>query len=58
MKFLVVQSQPKNAQKMLDQLAAQGWRVVAQSESTWVINKCLGLSRSIDSIINYTLAKD
>lgn len=58
MKYLVVQAQPGKAQKMLDQLAAQGWRVVSQSESTWTIKKCLGLSNTVDSIINYTLEKD
>lgn len=57
MKYLLIQCQPKDAQKKLDQLASQGWRVVSQSESTWTINKCFGLSKSVDSILNITLEK-
>ena len=55
-KFLSVQ--PKNAEKAINQLAAQGWKVVSQSESTWTIKKCFGFSGEIDAIINFTLVKE
>lgn len=58
MKYLCIQSRPKDLQKKLDQLAADGWKVVAQSESTWVIKKCFGFSNTVDSIINVTLVKE
>ncbi len=58
MKYTILQCVPKEAEKKLNALAAQGWKVVAQSESTWEINKCFGFSNTIDSIINITLVKE
>ena len=57
MTYRSVQVRPKDFEKVINGLAAEGWQVVAQSESTWVISKCFGLSRTVDSIINVTLAK-
>ena len=56
--YTVLQVQPKDAQKKLNELAAQGWRVVSSSESTWTIRKCFGLSNTVDSILNIILVKD
>ena len=53
-----LQVRPKDLEKKVNALAAQGWRVVAQSESTWIIRKCCGLSNTVDSIINVTLEKE
>jgi hypothetical protein len=53
-----LQAQPKDLEKRLNALAAEGWHVVAQSESTWVIKKCCGLSNYVDSVINVTLEKE
>ncbi len=58
MQYTVIQCRPKDAQKKLNALAANGWKVASQSESTWTVNQCLGLSNTVDSIINYTLYKD
>ena len=58
MQYMVLSIQPKDAEKKLNALGAQGWKVVSQSESTWVINKCCGLSNSIDAVINITLEKN
>lgn len=58
MKYTLIQTQPKDAEKKINALAAEGWKVVSQSESTWVIKKCLGLSNTIDSIINIVLVKE
>lgn len=58
MQYIVIQCQPKDAQKKLNALAADGWKVVFQSESTREISSCFGLSKNIDSIINYTLIKE
>ena len=49
---------PKDFEKKVNAMAANGWRVVAQSESTWTIRKCFGFSNTVDSIINVTLEKD
>ena len=58
MKYICIQARPKDLEKKLAQYGADGWRVVAQSESTWVIKQCLGLSNTVDSIINVTLEKE
>jgi len=58
MKYTFLSVQPKDAEKKINQLAQNGWKVVAQSESTWVIPKCFGISKSVDAIINITLAKE
>lgn len=58
MQYIVIQCQPKDAQKKLNALAADGWKVVFQSESTWEIKKCFGLSNTVDSIINIILVKE
>lgn len=58
MQYTVIQCQPKDAQKKLNALAADGWKVVSSSESTWKINKCFGLSSTVDSIINIILVKE
>ena len=58
MQYTILQCRPKDAEKKLNVLAADGWRVVSQSESTWEIKKCFGLSNTVDSIINITLARD
>lgn len=58
MQYTVLQVVPKEAEKKLSVLAAQGWKVVSSSESTWTINKCFGLSHSVDSIINVILVKE
>lgn len=52
-----IQAQPKDLEKRLNALSAEGWKVVAQSESTWVIRKCCGLSNTVDAIVNVTLEK-
>ena len=57
MEYMSLQARPKDFDKKVNALAAEGWKVVAQSESTWTIVKCCGLSNSVDSIINVTLAK-
>lgn len=58
MQYTILSVRPKEAQKKLNALAEQGWRVVSSSESAWVIKKCLGLSHVEDSIINIILVKD
>ena len=58
MKYTVLQCRPKDAEKKLNALAAQGWKVVAQSETAWPIKKCFGLSRDVDAIINFTLVME
>ena len=58
MQYTILQCRPKDAEKKLNALAAEGWKVVAQSESTWVIKRCFGLSNVLDSIINITLVKE
>lgn len=58
MKYMVLQCRPKDAEKKLNALAAEGWKVVSQSESTWTIRKCFGLSNEVDSLINFTLVKE
>ena len=57
MAYTLLQVRPKDFDKKVNALAAEGWKVVSQSESTWVINKCCGLSKTVDSIINVTLTK-
>lgn len=56
--YTVIQVRPKDAQKQINALAAQGWKVVSSSESTWVIKKCLGFSNTVDSILNVILVKE
>lgn len=56
--YMVLQVQPKDAEKKLNELAAQGWKVVSSSESTWTIKKCFGCSNYVDSIINIILVKE
>ena len=58
MKYVCIQARPKDLEKKLNQLVAEGWKVVCQSESTWEIKKCLGFSNTVDSIINVTLVKE
>ena len=58
MMYTILQVQPKDAEKKLNDLAAQGWKVVSSSESTWTLSKCFGLSHSVDSIINVILVKE
>jgi len=58
MKYTTIESQPKDLAKKLNALAAEGWKVVSQSESSWTIRKCCGLSTTVDAIINVTLAKE
>ena len=58
MKYMVVSCRPKDAEKKLNALASEGWKVVSQSETAWPIKQCFGLSNTVDAIINYTLVKD
>lgn len=58
MTYTTIQVRPKDATKKLNALGAEGWKVVGQSESTWVIRKCCGLSNTVDSILNITLVKE
>lgn len=58
MKYTVLQCKPKEAEKKLNALATQGWRVVSQSESAWSFSKCFGLSHTVDSLLNIVLAKE
>lgn len=58
MKYTTLQCRPKEAEKKLNALAAEGWKVVSQSETAWPIKKCFGLSNEVDAIINFTLAKE
>lgn len=57
MEYTHLEVRPKDFDKKVNALAAEGWKVVAQSESAWVINKCCGLSNTVDSIINVTLGR-
>lgn len=57
MVYTHLEVRPKDFDKKVNAMAQQGWKVVAQSESTWEIHKCCGLSNTVDSIINVTLAK-
>ena len=58
MTYTVLQCRPKEAEKKLNALAKEGWKVVAQSETARPIKKCFGLSNEVDAIINYTLVKE
>ena len=58
MQYTVISARPKDLEKKLNQLAADGWKVVSQSETAWVIKKCFGLSNTTDAIINVTLVKE
>lgn len=58
MKYSLLQTQPKDLEKKLNVLAEQGWKVVSSSESAWVINKCCGLSHTVDSIVNVILSHE
>lgn len=58
MTYTHLEVRPKDFDKKVNAMAESGWKVVSQSESTWVINKCCGLSNTVDSIINVTLAKE
>lgn len=58
MEYKILQCRPKEAEKKLNALAAEGWKVVSQSETAWTIKKCFGLSSEVDAIINFTLVKE
>ncbi len=58
MKYTVLQCRPKDAEREINKLAAQGWKVVSSSESVWEIKKCFGLSNTVDSIITIVLGKE
>lgn len=58
MQYTVIQVQPKDVEKKVNAMAAQGWKVVSHSESKWEIRKCFGLSNKVDSIMNVIMAKD
>lgn len=58
MQYTMISVVPKDAEKKINNMASQGWKVVSQSESTWTIAKCFGLSRTIDSIVNIILVKE
>lgn len=58
MSYTVVQARPEEIQKKVNALAAQGWRVVSQSESKWEIRKCCGFSNTVDSVINVIMVKE
>ena len=58
MTYTHIEVRPKDFDKKVNAMAESGWKVVSQSESAWVINKCCGLSHTVDSIINVTLAKE
>lgn len=58
MQYTILQCCPKDAEKKLNILATEGWRAVSQSESTWAIKKCFGLSKPIDTILNIILVKN
>lgn len=58
MRYTMLRLQPKDADKKINEMASQGWKVVSQSESTWVIAKCFGLSKSVDAIINVIMVKE
>ena len=58
MKYTLIQCQPKEAEKKINALAAQGYKVVSQSESVWTIRKCFGLSVTVDAILNIILVKE
>ena len=57
MRYTLLQCEPKDLETKLNALAAQGWRVVSQSETTWSSSKCFGLFESVDSVINVILVK-
>ena len=57
MQYVHLEVRPKDFEKKVNALAAEGWKVISQSESTWTIHKCCGLSNTVDSIINVTLGK-
>ena len=58
MRYMVLQCRPKEAEKKLNALAAEGWKVVSQSETPWTIKKCFGFSNEVDAILNITLVKE
>jgi len=58
MKYTIISVQPKDAEKKINQMAQTGWKVVSQSESTWVVPTCFGISKSVDAIINITMVKE
>ena len=58
MQYTVLQIRPEEAEKKINALAAQGWKVVSSSESKWEIRKCFGLSNTVDSVINVILVKE
>lgn len=57
MQYTILQVKPAEAEKKLNALAAQGWKVVSSSESTWTFAKCFGLSHTVDSLLNIILVK-
>lgn len=58
MKYVFISVQPKDAEKKINQLAEQGFKVISQSESTCVISKCFGLSKEVDVVVNIILGKE
>lgn len=58
MQYHNLEVRPKDFDKKVNAYAAEGWKVIAQSESSWVFRKCCGLSQTADSIINVTLGKE
>lgn len=56
--YTILQVRPTDASKKINELAAQGWKVVSSSESTWVFSKCFGLSNTRDSMLNIILVKE
>jgi len=58
MKYTLIQCKPNEAEKKINALAAQGWKVVSQSESTWTFKKCFGLSSTVDSLLNVIMVKE
>ncbi len=55
--YCLLEVRPKDFEQKVNALATQGWKVISQSESTWTIRKCCGLSTTVDSIINVTLGR-
>lgn len=58
MQYTLLQVRPNEAEKKINALAAQGWKVVCSSESTWTFSKCFGLSNTRDSMLNIILVRE
>lgn len=58
MQYTVVSTRPQDVEKKINAMAAQGWKVVSQSESKWEIKKCFGFSNQVDSVINVIMVKE